>query len=72
MRSGRNVAVAKSRLNHWLPLVRMAVLVSQGDHIWCVVWSEEDGQHNTNENLIIMVAEQCQILLIQMTCILNR
>ena len=46
-----------------LPLVRMAVLVGQRDHAWCVVWAEEDRQSepktSTNVNLIVLVAEQC-------------
>ena len=39
----------------------LAVLVSQRDHVWCVVCAEEDGQCESeifiNENLIVVVAE---------------
>ena len=42
-RSGRSVLGANGRVNHWLSLVGMAVLVSQRDHVWCVICAEEDG-----------------------------
>ena len=39
----------KGRVNHWVLLVRMAILVSQRDYIRCVVWAEEDGQQDVNK-----------------------
>ena len=64
IRSAGSLAGAKGKVNHQLLFVRIAILIDQRDHIWCVVCAEEDGQHelgrSDNENLIIVVAEQCQ------------
>ena len=58
------VCVMGMKVNHWLLLVRMAVLIGQRDHTSCVVGAEEDGQHkigmSTNENLSVVVAECSQ------------
>ena len=55
---------AKGRVNNQLPLVRLAVFISERDHVWCVICSEEDRQCkpsiSTNENLIVVVAKQCR------------
>ena len=40
----KGVAGVRSKVNHWLSLVRMAVLISQRDHVCCVVCAEVDGQ----------------------------
>ena len=52
-----SVVGVKGRVNHGLLLVRMAVLVGQREHIWYVVYIEEDGLH---EHLVVVVAEQYQ------------
>ena len=42
----------------------MAVIVGQRDQIWCVICVKEDGQRDprtfTNENQLLVVAEQCR------------
>ena len=58
------MAGAKGRVNHRLLLVRMAILISQRDHVWGVICAEEDGHYkpgmSANKNLIVVVVEQCQ------------
>ena len=52
--SSQVVVGVKGRMNHHLPLVRMAILISQRDHTWYVVYV---GQY---KNLVVVVAEQCR------------
>ena len=58
------VARAKGKVNHRLLLVRMAVLISERDHVWGVVCAKEDGQRkhrtSTNKNLVVVLVEQYQ------------
>ena len=35
---------AESRMKHWLPFVRIVVLIGQKDDIWYVVFADEEDQ----------------------------